>query len=166
MSNIKYAKIPVEVLLLPDISNAQKIILGLACSMPKGLLLANHIIAQLIGKSKPTVNRQITELESKKFITIENRQSKYRRIKANTEQIYLIISEQVDAGLLNHFDDLLNHWRNSTQSPVINTSKGKKDNKSSSVFSPNLMADDGYTRFKTHPATQDEIASLEREGIL
>ena len=170
MSTIKYAQIPTEILLLPDISNAQKIILGLAYSMPKGLLLANYIIAQLIGKSKSTVNREITELESKKLITIENKQSKYRRIKANTEQIYLIIREQVEAGLLNHFDDLLNHWCASTQSPVINISKGSKDNKSGSAFSSrppaNPMAGDGYTKFGTHPATPDEIALLEQEGIL
>ena len=71
--SLKYVNISIEILLLPDISNAQKIILGLAHSMPKGLLLTNQIIAQLIGRSKPTVSRQIAELESKKLIIIRNK---------------------------------------------------------------------------------------------
>ena len=174
MSRLKYANIPLEVLLLPNIDVSQKIILGLACSMPKGLLLGNKCLSMITGKSESRVNQLISDLRQKGYVNIENRQSRHRKIKPNTENIYSAISCQVEGDLLDNFEGLLDNPQLSTWQPTVNINKGNKKNKS---FSPlpayelpsgvNLSPEEKqqFDRFGTLPATDADIEAMEMKGV-
>ena len=63
------------------INEIQRSILALSCAFgEKGLKLTNIGLSELIHKCTPWISEQITDLKSKGFITIKNRQSKYRVI--------------------------------------------------------------------------------------
>ena len=158
--SLEYVKIPIGIFVANDLNDKQKILLGMVASFKAGLKLNNATLAKLFQIRQGRISELLTDMERKDYVQIKNRQSKYRIV-------YLQENTKVENLLLSISTELLSDLDCSTfdQSRNINKrSKIKKNN--SSRPSANLMADDGYTRFKTHPATPNEVAKLEREGIL
>jgi len=92
---LDYVRLPVSILKIKDLTFGQKIILGLVTSLSKGLKLSNAATGEILSVSEGHVSRMINDLESKGYVRIENRQSKYRAI-------YLGIERKVEAVLLQH----------------------------------------------------------------
>lgn len=172
MSRLKYANIPLEVLLLPNIDVSQKFILGLACSMSKGLILGNKCLSIITGKSESRVNQLISDLRQKGYVEIDNRQSRHRKIKPCRENIYSAISCQVEGGLLDNFEGLLDNPLLSTWQPTANINKGNKKNNSFTSLPAhkglpsdvNLSSEEKqqFDRFGTLPATDADIEAMEK----
>jgi len=81
MTPIDYIKIDSDILKRQDLSNTEKMILGLIKNFnSKSLTMSNVTIGQLVGARPDTVSKIISKLQSQKDIKIQNAQSKYRRI--------------------------------------------------------------------------------------
>ena len=158
--SLEYVKIPIGIFAASDLNDKQKILLGMVASFKAGLKLNNATLAGLFQIGQGRISELLTDMERKDYVQIKNRQSKYRIV-------YLRENPKVDSLLLSTSKGLLSDIDDSTfdQSRNINKrSKIKKNNFSRPSANP--MADDGYTRFGTHLATPEEIATLEAEGIL
>lgn len=81
MTPIDYIRVDIDILQRQNLSNTEKLILGLIKNFnSQGLCLGNNAIGQLVKTRPDTVSKIISKLESQKEISIENAQSKYRRI--------------------------------------------------------------------------------------
>ena len=81
MTPIDYIHIPTEFFMDKTLCDTQRHILGLAFSFNgSGLKLSNRQLADLFGKNPAYISQLISDLGNRKYITIKNRQSKYRII--------------------------------------------------------------------------------------
>lgn len=130
---LNYVVLTVSILQISELNLAQKIILGLVCSLSKGLKINNENIGKIIGVSASHVSHLISDMDSKGYLEIKNPQSKYR-------VIYLAENDKVNDILLSHkqqskSDSKRSTLRNtqSTLRKTANISKVSKDNSNTSV---------------------------------
>lgn len=84
MAAIEYIHLPIELLKIRELSDKQKMLLSLVLSfVGKGLTMSNYSLADLLQIHPAKVSAYISDLQSKGYITIENGQSKYRKIYFN-----------------------------------------------------------------------------------
>ncbi len=89
MNDIQFIKIPVAILKDRRLSSTEKVLLGLVAEMSRerkdgtdgrGLRMSNGSIAEILGVDPTYVSKILIKLEADKRITIDNGQSRYRKI--------------------------------------------------------------------------------------
>lgn len=85
MTPVGYIHIERDILTRRDLSDKSKLLYSLVRGMgSNGLTVLNPELAEILCANEKSVSRIIRDLETKKLVTIKNKQSRYRRIYCNT----------------------------------------------------------------------------------
>jgi len=78
---LDYLHIPIAILQLPSLNLRQKLLLGLVIGFDdKGLRMSNEALGKILGVLPSRITELFSDLESKGYIEIKNRKSRYRTI--------------------------------------------------------------------------------------
>ncbi len=130
MSGLTHIFMP-TVLYQLRLPEAARSILALALSFEEtGLTASNDELMEKLGKGRATITNAITILEKAELVIIENRQSKYRKLKINRDLLTknLVSSNPQLTKILAGRTDLLTKILGSTYQKPSNGTKGTEDN--------------------------------------
>ena len=77
---VKTCRIPGPILYYPELTLAEKVLLGLVWSFKDGLRLSNAELGRILCKHPDTVSRIIKKLERGGWLKITGKQSRWRRL--------------------------------------------------------------------------------------
>jgi len=110
MSGLTHITIPAQILLLPDVNDKQKMLLGMVSGFSKGIHKVTNLTLSKLFKVKPSrVSDLLSDLEGKDYVKILNRQSKYRQVLPSTK-LEGVLSTNPESGD-STFDEKRMHFR-------------------------------------------------------
>ena len=159
---LEYIKIPVEIMMLEDVNDKQRILLGLVSSLKNGLKMSNQKLGTLLHVNPSRISDLLGDLERKNHVEIVNRQSRHRVVLLSTK-----LESKHDSTFENKrptFDEKRTYFR-----PISEHNNSNKGNTPGSAGDSSPSATDGWTDTDTeavretiglHYPTEEELAEI------